>query len=606
MQEFRSRLEDLTEVEELKIRQEVAFGKYAALMPEEARQHPAKYNTELVEFLIEKYTQPGDVVADIMAGTGVLGVVAALRGRDVVQVELEPRYFEWMEKARESVEKLNTLTPKGRIINLLGDARKLTELLAEHVGAIITSPPFGDTNLSAGDPERRRERLLQAGHDPSDFLGGSARNAVLKHYGQADAVIVSPPYGDAVSNDKEGPLAGADIRRYGRWREGTARRHSYTQHLLPVKSSVDVDAVIMSPPYSNTNPFDKKDTEFWKRAHEMGNRWTPDPPKGVRNMELAQGNIGNLPLGPVDTIITPPPYERIRSHERHHTPNTGSAEKLLDEKQLGYYLAGSKDNIGNLSLGPVDAVITSPPYADTKKGKADVEKMAERWNRAFREHAETWNSWGTTSKTPGRLRAFKALGSGYSENANNIGNLSLGPVDAVITSPPFGEANRGGGIAVKGYEGKHGKDPELHLRHDRPLSDNPDNISNLAFGDAAQLGEPQVDLQQLYKKLLTKKGKPTYLSEMLLVYKNMYDVLKPGGAACVVVKPFVKDRKVVDLPYITWCLLRAVGFVLEKAYKWRIERPSFWRILYAKKNPDVPLVAHEYVVVVRKKAGGDV
>jgi hypothetical protein len=179
-------------------------------------------------------------------------------------------------------------------------------------------------------------------------------------------------------------------------------------------------------------------------------------------------------------------------------------------------------------------------------------------------------------------------------------------VDTVITSPPFGEANRGGGIAVKGYEGKHGKDPELHLRHDRPLSDNPDNISNLAFGDAAQLGESQADLQQLYKKLLTKKGKPTYLSEMLLVYKNMYDILKPGGVACVVVKPFIKDRKVVDLPYITWCLLRYVGFTLEKTYKWRIERLSFWRILYAKKNPGVPLVAHEYVVVVRKPWGSGV
>jgi hypothetical protein len=419
MQEFRSRLEDLTEIEELKIRQQVAFGKYAALMPEEARQHPAKYNTELVELLLERHTEPGDMVLDPMAGTGVLGVVAALKGRNAVQVELEPKYMEWMEKARENVEKLNTLTPKGRIVNILGDSRRLTELLAEHVSTIITSPPFGDTNLAAGDPERRRERLLQAGHDPTDFLGGSARNAVLKHYGQASTVIVPPPYSD-------------------------------------------------------TNPFDKDDPGFWRKAHEMGNRWSPKPPEGVRPKSLSPDNIGNLPLG---------------------------------------------------------------------------------------------------------------------------------PIDAVITSPPFGEANRGGGIAVRGYEGKHGKDPGLHLRHDRPLSDNPNNISNLAFGDTAQLGEQQGDLQQLYRRLLTKKGQPTYLSEMLLVYKNMFDVLKPGGVACVVVKPFVKDRRVVDLPYITWCLLRAVGFVLLKAYKWRIERPSFWRILYAKKNPDVPLVAHEYVVVVRKKAG---
>jgi hypothetical protein len=128
-------------------------------------------------------------------------------------------------------------------------------------------------------------------------------------------------------------------------------------------------------------------------------------------------------------------------------------------------------------------------------------------------------------------------------------------------------------------------------------------IQNYTCGMTTQLGEQQGDLQQLYKRLLTKKGRPTYLSEMLLVYKNMFEILRPGGTACVVVKPFIKDRKVVDLPYITWCLLRAVGFTLEKAYKWRIERPSFWRILYAKKNPDVPLVAHEYVVVVKKPNG---
>jgi hypothetical protein len=68
----------------------------------------------------------------------------------------------------------------------------------------------------------------------------------------------------------------------------------------------------------------------------------------------------------------------------------------------------------------------------------------------------------------------------------------------------------------------------------------------------------------------------------------------------VVVKPFVKDGRVVDLPYITWCLLMAVGFMPEKAYKWRIERPSFWRILLYKRNPTLPRINHEYVLVCRK------
>jgi DNA modification methylase len=441
-QEFRSRIEDLVETEELKIRQEVAFGKYAGLMPAESKSHPAKYNPELVEILLEKYTQPGDTVLDPMAGTGLLSVIAALRGRNAIQVELEPRYFDWMEKARENVEKLHTLTEKGKILNILGDSRRMTELLAERV---------------------------------------------LKHYGQADTVIVSPPYGDAVSDDKEGPLAGADIRRYGRWREGTARRHSYTQHLTPVKPDMNVDAVITSPP-----------------------------------------------------------YERILSHERHHTPNTGSAEKLLVEKQLGWYPAGSKDNIGNLSLGPVDAVITSPPYSDAKP--FDDTEFMKRIAGDQAERLKKGEAKGHTFSVDARRREFERAESGKPSNPDNIGNLPLGDTDKL---------------------------------------------------------EKQDSLQQIYKKLLTKKGRPTYLSEMLLVYKNMFEVLRPGGVACVVVKPFVKDRRVVDLPYITWCLLRDIGFILEKAYKWRIERPSFWRVLYSKRFPEVPQVSHEYVVVVRKPGGGE-
>jgi DNA modification methylase len=510
MSEFRSKIEDIVETEELNLEQVYAFGKYKQLMPEDAITHPAKFNVELVEFLLMKYTDEGDVVLDPMAGTGILGVIASLHNRHAVQIELEPKYFEWMEKARENVEKLGTLTPKGRIINIRGDCRRLAELLDSKATAVITSPPFLDTNLSGGDTERRRQRLIEAGYDPSLYLGGRARNTVLKHYGEADACITSPPFLDS-------------------------------------------------------NPFDKEDPEFWKKGHEMGRRWSPVPPKGRRNKELSQDNISNLPLG------------------------------------------------------PVDAIITSPPYANSKKGKADIEKMAERWDKAFREHAKTWNSWGGTSKTPGRLKAFDALGSGYSENPDNIGNLPLGPIDAVITSPPYGDAvsdDKEGPLAgadIKRYgrwrEGtarKHSYTQYLvPVKSDATKSEYADNnIGNLPLGPLDAIDKKAMDLQLLYKSLLTKKGKPTYLSEMLLTYEQIFKTLKPSGVACVVVRPCIRRGQVIDLPYITWMLMRIVGFTLEKAYKIRIDRPSFWRILYAKKYPHVPRIMHDYVVVCRKPGVG--
>jgi len=205
LMEFRSRLEDLMPAEELVFPASPGFGKYRSIMPPESIAHPAKFNVYLVEFLIDKYTKPGDIVLDPMAGTGILGVIAALRGRNAVQVEIESHFYAWMEKARQNVEKIPVLGRKGKIINILGDARRLSELLKQ-VDAIVTSPPYGNTYRGGGDPAKRAERLIRAGHDPREFLGGTARNAVLRHYDEVNAVITSPPYAETISHKSGGPL----------------------------------------------------------------------------------------------------------------------------------------------------------------------------------------------------------------------------------------------------------------------------------------------------------------------------------------------------------------------------------------------------------------
>ncbi|MEM0381455.1 MAG: DNA methyltransferase [Nitrososphaerota archaeon] len=188
--EFVSAVEKIMSAEELNFKPTPAFGKYRRFL-EHAVAHPAKMNTELLEFLVKRFTRLGDTVLDPMAGSGSTGVVCALHGRNCVQVEVEPRFYTWMERARENVEKHQTLTQKGWIKNICGDARELSRLLSDEVSHIVTSPPYGETCLDGGDPERRLARLLESGYDPKDFLGGRARNAVLKHY---DAVITSPPY----------------------------------------------------------------------------------------------------------------------------------------------------------------------------------------------------------------------------------------------------------------------------------------------------------------------------------------------------------------------------------------------------------------------------
>jgi len=87
---------------------------------------------------------------------------------------------------------------------------------------------------------------------------------------------------------------------------------------------------------------------------------------------------------------------------------------------------------------------------------------------------------------------------------------------------------------------------------------------------------------------------------MLQVYAEMFKVLKPQGLAIICIKPFIRNKQVVDLPYHTWLLMQKVGFKLTKLYKLRLKQKSFWRTIYYKKYPQVPRLKHEYVLVCKK------
>jgi hypothetical protein len=218
-----------------------------------------------------------------------------------------------------------------------------------------------------------------------------------------------------------------------------------------------------------------------------------------------------------------------------------------------------------ISVADVDAVVTSPPYVQQHQGGLDSPEFRHGCIKA---------------RYPSR---------------DSIGNLTLGPVDAIITSPPYSEGigHDPGDNASNEYAWRL----ELQKRYTRQMVSE-GNIAKLRLGGPADL-EGEGDFGQLYRRLLTKSGRPTYLSEMLLVYREMRKVLREEGRAIVIVKPFAKNRKIIDLPYLTYLLMSKVGFSLEALYKLRLEVQSFWRVLYYRKNPDVPRIMHEYVIVAR-------
>ncbi len=66
------------------------------------RQHPTQKPIELMEYIIENYTKPGDIILDPFMGSGTTGVACKNLNRSFIGIELDKTYF---ELAKERIEK---------------------------------------------------------------------------------------------------------------------------------------------------------------------------------------------------------------------------------------------------------------------------------------------------------------------------------------------------------------------------------------------------------------------------------------------------------------------------------------------------------------------
>jgi hypothetical protein len=106
--------------------------------------HPAKLHLGLLSWIINKYTKPGETIADPMAGIGSTCYAASL-GRNVIAREIEPR---WLEICHQNAEHITRRAGwlAGSIDIAQADAREPWGYSADH---IITSPPYGNEASSS-------------------------------------------------------------------------------------------------------------------------------------------------------------------------------------------------------------------------------------------------------------------------------------------------------------------------------------------------------------------------------------------------------------------------------------------------------------------------
>jgi len=173
------------------------FKPFSKFFCKESVMHPAKANLYLLYYLIKRYTKPGDVILDPMAGTYSSCIIASLLNRHSIGVDIEEKFYRWGLKNKELLEKAGEA--RGEMVILKGDARRLSEILKKKVDKILTSPPYSAI-LSRGEGPGATSIMNPSGYRLSSQSRYSERGENIGNlpHGSIDTIITSPPYADAI------------------------------------------------------------------------------------------------------------------------------------------------------------------------------------------------------------------------------------------------------------------------------------------------------------------------------------------------------------------------------------------------------------------------
>jgi len=287
--------------------------------------------------------------------------------------------------------------------------------------------------------------------------------------------------------------------------------------------------------------------KFCKMMRDNWEKVSKQPQLGysMGNCQIIQGDARNL-TGLVDKCIFSPPY----AEDTHHTDDTQDTEKYRPHRssRVSGTAGESENNIGQLPYGSIDKIVTSPPYSENPGTPSLGSVNKDDWGKAGKD-----------------IVARRGLERGYSKDTDGQrGNLPYGNIDAVVTSPPY----EGGNIRQgdKAFDQVGAGEPTNYNRQ------NPDNIGNLKS--------------------------ESYLEAMFRVYQQCWSVLKIGGLMILVVKPFIRDQKLVPLQEDTKQICYQAGFSFIEEHHRILPSQSFWRVIYQKRYPFAPVIDKEYVLVI--------
>ena len=324
-------------------------------------------------------------------------------------------------------------------------------------------------------------------------------------------------------------------------------------------------------------------------CHANGLRWRAVELES-RFCDLARQNFAKWHLDPADVsiiqgdsrrfaelvacagVVTSPPFGPEEKGAGLAKPDARYLDGTRIGTNCGYQnQATTEGNLASLPPGSLDAVLTSPPYAETATTAGNVGNATR----------ETW----------GQGKRLCSASEGYGSAPGQLGALREGTVDSVVTSPPWE-----GFIASQ-----QGPDTPANRRLVESGTCGGTGFLAAKYGQSdGQLGNTAGD---------------TYWQAVAEIYCQCRLAMKPGGYIAVVVKDYVKNKARVPLCDNTWTLLQHVGFEpvervramlvkeathdgLFEPVTTRKERKSFFRRLAERKGS--PRIDWEEVLFLRK------
>lgn len=389
----------------------------------EAFAHPAKFAPGLIRRIYshgiaERWWKPGDLVADPFGGIAGGGIMAGYAGLNWIGSELEPRFVELGNKNLALHGPKWLALGNATCVKLVqGDSRQFASIVREAAG-VVTSPPYADSVNAAShgidwtkvDPAstggRKRGEDCKHGQTLRDQLAyGNAPGQIgALGGGSVDGVITSPPFGDEQPCASQTRMKGKSQEDYHAFTRGDGTKRDKGQrtegNIAALGATGSIDAVLTSPPYS-----DGLGHGGGRPLHQPGGPGTVTLQGQKDGYGSTDGQIGELPAGGVDAVVTSPPYNPNDKSDATTADRDPRGERMNGSFRTSAAYGNTPGQIGrNPDVGGVDGVV-SPPYENSIRSEGD----GIDWDKTCAVH--------DGRRSPGRA----AIADGYGASSGQIG-----------------------------------------------------------------------------------------------------------------------------------------------------------------------------------------